>query len=235
MPHGGARPGAGRPKGAKNKVTAAREAAIAESGMTPLEFVLSVLRDEDAPTKERMWAARVALPLCHSKIRPIKRPGFMRNAVGAQGRGGWWRGWCRYRYRRRRRLMCPTLVVRLEPFRFEPVQGVFLGLGRGRGIFFKLGQGVEFRKPLFMGETNHLDLDPGGIDVGRDWSELGMAKRQGHPGRPHSFLGGGVLIAEHGKHKFQGRHAALGNRGLSGSSDLVGRPFLPSAPAFPWC
>ena len=39
--------------------------------MTPLEFVLSVLRDEDAPTRERMWAARVALPYCHAKPRPV--------------------------------------------------------------------------------------------------------------------------------------------------------------------
>ncbi len=61
----------GRRKGTPNRATAARKAAISESGMTPLEFVLSVLRDEDAPTKERMWAARVALPYCHAKLRPV--------------------------------------------------------------------------------------------------------------------------------------------------------------------
>ena len=71
MSHGGSRPGAGRPKGAKNKATAAREAAIAESGKTPLDFMLSVLRDEDASIKERMWAAVAAAPYCHAKPRPV--------------------------------------------------------------------------------------------------------------------------------------------------------------------
>ena len=71
MSHGGARPGAGRPKGAKNKATAAREAAIAASGKTPLDFMLSVLRDEDASIKERMWAAVAAAPYCHAKPRPV--------------------------------------------------------------------------------------------------------------------------------------------------------------------
>ncbi len=61
----------GRQRGTPNRATASRKAAIAESGMTPLEFVLSVLRDEDAPTRERMWAARVALPFCHAKLRPV--------------------------------------------------------------------------------------------------------------------------------------------------------------------
>ena len=71
MSHGGLRPGAGRPKGAKNKATAAREAAIAASGKTPLDFMLSVLRDEDASIKERMWAAVAAAPYCHAKPRPV--------------------------------------------------------------------------------------------------------------------------------------------------------------------
>ena len=71
MSHGGLRPGAGRPKGAKNKATAARDAAIAASGKTPMDFMLSVLRDEDASIKERMWAAVAAAPYCHAKPRPV--------------------------------------------------------------------------------------------------------------------------------------------------------------------
>ena len=70
MSHGGLRPGAGRPKGAKNKATAAREAEIAASGMTPLDYMLAVLRDEDADDKDRMWAAVAAAPYLHPKPRP---------------------------------------------------------------------------------------------------------------------------------------------------------------------
>ncbi len=61
----------GRQKGTPNWATAAREAAIAESGKTPLDFMLSVLRDEDASIKERMWAAVAAAPYCHAKPRPV--------------------------------------------------------------------------------------------------------------------------------------------------------------------
>ncbi len=61
----------GRRKGTPNKATAAREAEIAASGMTPLDFMLSVLRDENASIKERMWAAVAAAPYCHAKPRPV--------------------------------------------------------------------------------------------------------------------------------------------------------------------
>ena len=61
----------GRKKGTPNKVTVKRAAAIAESGKTPLYFMLSVLRDEDASIKERMWAAVAAAPYCHAKPRPV--------------------------------------------------------------------------------------------------------------------------------------------------------------------
>ncbi len=60
----------GRRKGTPNRATAAREAEIAASGMTPLDYMLSVLRDEDASIKERMWAAVAAAPYCHAKPRP---------------------------------------------------------------------------------------------------------------------------------------------------------------------
>ena len=61
----------GRRKGTPNKVTVKRAAEIAESGKTPLDFMLSVLRDEDASIKERMWAAVAAAPYCHAKPRPV--------------------------------------------------------------------------------------------------------------------------------------------------------------------
>ncbi len=61
----------GRRKGTPNKATAAREAEIAASGMTPRDYMLAVLRDEDASIKERMWAAVAAAPYCHAKPRPV--------------------------------------------------------------------------------------------------------------------------------------------------------------------
>ena len=61
----------GRQKGTANKITVKRAAEIAESGKTPLDFMLSVLRDEDASIKERMWAAVAAAPYVHPKPRPV--------------------------------------------------------------------------------------------------------------------------------------------------------------------
>ncbi len=46
---GGKRPGAGRKRGVPNRALAAREAAIAASGLTPLEYMLTTMRDEGKP------------------------------------------------------------------------------------------------------------------------------------------------------------------------------------------
>ena len=58
----------GRPKGAKNKRTQAVEAAVAASGITPLEFMLNVLRDDTAAPEDRKWAAQSAAPYVHAKL-----------------------------------------------------------------------------------------------------------------------------------------------------------------------
>lgn len=58
----------GRPKGAKNKRTKAVEAAIARAGITPLEFMMNMLRDEGAPLDDRKWAAQSAAPYVHAKL-----------------------------------------------------------------------------------------------------------------------------------------------------------------------
>jgi hypothetical protein len=62
----------GRKKGVPNKATAAREAEIKQSGLTPLEFMLKVMRDEDASRKERMRAAADAAPYVHPKLSSIE-------------------------------------------------------------------------------------------------------------------------------------------------------------------
>lgn len=77
MSSGGKRPGAGRPKGAKNKATVERESQIAEEGITPLDFMLNMLRDENAPLDDRKWAAEKAAPFVHPKLSSATVSGDM--------------------------------------------------------------------------------------------------------------------------------------------------------------
>jgi hypothetical protein len=76
--HGGHRPGAGRPKGAKNKLTLQLEAAFAVAegelgeGHSPLMYMLAVMQDLDNPVRVRLRAARALLPFFHRKLPPLK-------------------------------------------------------------------------------------------------------------------------------------------------------------------
>jgi hypothetical protein len=58
----------GRPKGARNKKPPGLEAAIAESGLTPLEFMLQVMRDENMPFPQRIQAANAVAPYVHPRL-----------------------------------------------------------------------------------------------------------------------------------------------------------------------
>lgn len=58
----------GRKAGTPNRATAAREKAIAASGLTPLDYMLTLMRDERLPRQERLEAARSAAPYVHSKL-----------------------------------------------------------------------------------------------------------------------------------------------------------------------
>ena len=69
---GGARPGAGRKKGAPNRRTAEVVRAVEESGLTPLEYLLGVMRDTDTDQRERMNAANMAAPYVHAKLSSIE-------------------------------------------------------------------------------------------------------------------------------------------------------------------
>jgi hypothetical protein len=66
--NGGVRPGAGRPKGARNKATAKREAEISASGLTPLDYMLGLLRDASNDPLTRFEAAKAAAPYVHPKL-----------------------------------------------------------------------------------------------------------------------------------------------------------------------
>lgn len=69
---GGARPGAGRKPGAPNKRTAELMKAAEESGITPLEFMLSTMRDEANDFKDRLTAASMAAPYVHAKLSSVE-------------------------------------------------------------------------------------------------------------------------------------------------------------------
>ena len=71
MAAGGARPGAGRKKGVPNKATAAKAAEVAASGMTPLDFMLKIMRDEGEEMDRRCDMAKAAGPYVHAKLASI--------------------------------------------------------------------------------------------------------------------------------------------------------------------
>jgi hypothetical protein len=65
----------GRKKGVLNKVTAEREAEIAASGLTPLEYMLRVLRDSKAPDERRDEMAKAAAPYVHPRLAAVEMTG----------------------------------------------------------------------------------------------------------------------------------------------------------------
>jgi len=80
MPHGGYRPGAGRPKGSfkrqkKGKAAKKRDIDTAFRGDSPKEYLLSVMRDPSVDVYRRDKAAIAAAPYCHAKIERAAKPG----------------------------------------------------------------------------------------------------------------------------------------------------------------
>jgi len=72
---GGKREGAGRKKGSRNKRTAEMQARIRASGMDPLTFMISVMRNINAPLELRFEAAKQAAPFVHPKLSAIEHSG----------------------------------------------------------------------------------------------------------------------------------------------------------------
>ena len=75
MSHGGSRPGAGRKPGAANKMTQAAREAAAKGGMMPLDYLLSIMRDEANDLDTRKDAAKAAAPYCHARLASIAHSG----------------------------------------------------------------------------------------------------------------------------------------------------------------
>lgn len=72
MARGGARPGAGRKKGAITKRTREIAETALEGGLTPLDYMLSILRDEGKSEAMRFEAAKAAAPFVHAKLASVE-------------------------------------------------------------------------------------------------------------------------------------------------------------------
>lgn len=81
---GGSRKGAGRPKGAATKRTREIAERAAEEGITPLEYMLNVMRadsDHEDPRVQaqrevlRFEAAKAAAPYMHPRLNAIEHSG----------------------------------------------------------------------------------------------------------------------------------------------------------------
>ena len=84
MPRGGPRTGAGRKTGAVSKATAARKVLIEEAskeGLTPLEFLLQVLRNPNERQDVRIDAAKSAAPYMHPRLAAVEHSGNKDNPV----------------------------------------------------------------------------------------------------------------------------------------------------------
>jgi hypothetical protein len=69
MPRGGKREGAGRRKGSANKKTQDIANAAAQAGITPLEYMLDILRKEESTSEQKAWAAEKAAPYMHPRLQ----------------------------------------------------------------------------------------------------------------------------------------------------------------------
>lgn len=73
MSQGGRRPGSGRKRTGVSKLDAAARKAATESGITPLGYMLGILRDTEASKVERMDAAKAAAPYVHARLAHIEQ------------------------------------------------------------------------------------------------------------------------------------------------------------------
>jgi hypothetical protein len=62
----------GRQKGARNRATAEARAAAEATGILPLDYMLSVMRDPNADPRRRDAMAIAAAPYLHSKLSAVE-------------------------------------------------------------------------------------------------------------------------------------------------------------------
>ena len=61
----------GRQKGTPNKLTSDTRRAIAESGETPLDYMIRIMRDETVEPSRRDAMARTAAPYLHPRLLAV--------------------------------------------------------------------------------------------------------------------------------------------------------------------
>ena len=73
MTAGGARPGSGRKAGSLSRQNAEVIAKAMAEGLTPVEYLLGIMRNEEADEKRRDWAAEKVAPYLHARPSPLDR------------------------------------------------------------------------------------------------------------------------------------------------------------------
>jgi hypothetical protein len=81
MSHGGPRSGAGRKPGASTKFNEEARIAALEGGISPLDFMLKILRNEENAFADRFEAAKAAAPYVHAKLAAVEHAGNKDNPV----------------------------------------------------------------------------------------------------------------------------------------------------------
>lgn len=71
MNHGGARTGAGRKPGGKNRFNQKLLERAESSGTLPIDYLLGVMRDHSLDTRLRIDAAKAAAPYIHQKLSSV--------------------------------------------------------------------------------------------------------------------------------------------------------------------
>ena len=75
MARGGVRPGSGRPKGSRNTWSEELRKAAADGGMTPVQYMLAVMRDPAVSDARRDRMARDCAPYLHAKLANVEHAG----------------------------------------------------------------------------------------------------------------------------------------------------------------
>lgn len=77
MAHGGARTGAGRKPGSSTRMNEEARQQALTGGISPLDFMLKILRDENQNPDARFEAAKAAAPYVHARLAAVEHSGDM--------------------------------------------------------------------------------------------------------------------------------------------------------------
>lgn len=81
MTRGGQREGAGRKPGAANRRTREIADKALVAGLTPLEYLLALVRDETQPQSVRLDAAKAAAPYMHPRLSAVNMTATVQNVT----------------------------------------------------------------------------------------------------------------------------------------------------------